>query len=83
MNKSAKLNVKDPGSAIAVVIGIVLFMLLMVELIPLFQNGSAQIGALDIPFAGFFGSSGIVVLIFIVAVVLVIIGAVGMGKGKR
>lgn len=71
------------GSSITAVIGIVLFMLAMVEVIPLFQNASAEIANTSIPFSSLFGTSGVVVLIFVVAVILVVIGALGMGKKGR
>jgi len=53
-------------------------MLASVELIPLFQNGSAELGLIDMPFSGLFGSQGVVVLAFIGGVVVLVISMVNM-----
>jgi len=76
-----KLNIQ---SAISIVIGIVLFLSAIVSLLPIFINASGDLAAQDVPFASFFASGGVVALMFMAAVILLIVGALGLGgKGKR
>ena len=81
MCMAIKMNIQ---SAITVVVGIVLFLAAVVALLPTFLNSTAEMALQDVPFASFFATGGVVILMFMAAIILLIVGALGLGgRGKR
>jgi hypothetical protein len=63
------------------IIGVVVLCLVVAALVPTLNTGVSTIGNISgLPLASLFAKNGILILIFIAAIILAIIAALGFGK---
>ena len=80
MNKKGiSMNI---DKTIQVVIGIVILFALMAQFIPEVQTQGDALNDTGAPFANFFASDGIAILLLMVALLLVVVGVVKYKKGR-